>query len=338
MDPNTLAAGREDLALSVVIIAENEADRIEACIESVITAAERAVPSFEIVLVDSASTDETVDLASEYPVTILRIPEAETVSCGAGRYVGDQVTSGNLILHVDGDMRLSETWLEEAVTYLNDNPEVAAVEGWLNESESETVTDVPKVGGVMCYDADALEEVGGFDPFLLGHEDVELGYRLSVAGYRLARLPSVSAEHPPDDGVVGEQLRRWRHGYQFAPGQVIRNSLDRPDILRMFIAAQRYKLLLGGWLLLGAVSVGVPLGSIAWIAASALAFGVVVSRLGLADGVQFFLGKARGLIGLVYGLRLSTPPAEAYPIETVTVVQEGTVLGPAGDVESGRVS
>jgi glycosyltransferase involved in cell wall biosynthesis len=338
MDPNAVADGRDALALSVVIIAENEADRIEGCIESVIAAAERAVPSFEIILVDSASSDETVDLASEYPITILRIPEEETVSCGAGRYVGDQVTNGELILHVDGDMRLSETWLTEAVTYLNENPNVAAVEGWLNESESETVTDVQKVGGVMCYDADALYDVGGFDPFLLGHEDVELGYRLSAAGYRLARLPSVSAEHPPDDGVVGEQLRRWRHGYQFAPGQAIRGSLDRPQVLWMMIARQRYKLLLGGWLVLGVVSLGVPLGFSGWLVASAIGFGVLVTNLGFAGAVQFLLGKLRGLIGLFYGLRLSKSPAEQYPIETVVVVQEGTVLGHAGEADAGSVS
>lgn len=95
---------RETLPLSVVIIAENEANRIGDCIESVLAAAARAVPAFEVILVDSASTDRTVRIAEEHPVTILRIPPEQTVSCGAGRYVGDRAAGGELVLHVEADL------------------------------------------------------------------------------------------------------------------------------------------------------------------------------------------------------------------------------------------
>jgi len=112
IDPTTRAE-KGQLPLSVVIITQNEEDQIETCIQSIFAAC-RSVSAFEVVLVDSASTDRTVERAREYPVTILRIPE-EHASNGAGRFVGDQVARGELVLHVDGDMTLTETWLPRAI-------------------------------------------------------------------------------------------------------------------------------------------------------------------------------------------------------------------------------
>jgi len=35
------------------------------------------------------------------------IPEEHTISCGAGRFVGDQVVRGEFVLHVDDDQHLT---------------------------------------------------------------------------------------------------------------------------------------------------------------------------------------------------------------------------------------
>jgi len=320
-------ANRSSLPLSVVIITENEQDRIDQCIESVIDAADRAVPAFEIIVVDSASEDRTIDVASEYPVTILRIPEEHTVSCGAGRFVGDHVADGDLVCHVDGDMRLSETWLAEAVEYLRTHDDVAGVEGWLNESGADEPIGVPKVGGVMCYDADRLASIGGFDPFLVGYEDIDVGFRLTVDGYRLVRLPSVSAEHPTGEGTIGEPVRRWRHGYMFASGQAIRKSLGTPRVLWQLLTRQKYKWILLAWLGLGVVSVFSVTRFFGWVFASTVGFGALAKERGVSNTVQFLLAKSLGLVGLFYGLSLDTKPADTYPLSAVELIQNGAVLG-----------
>lgn len=313
----------DSLPLSVVIITENEEDRIEDCIESVIAAAQRAVPAFEVILVDSASTDRTVELASEYPVTVLQIPEEATISCGAGRYVGDHAARGDLVLHVDGDMRLTETWLREAVEALEADPQLAAVEGWLNNSEATEATPVKKVGGVMCYDAEALASVGGFDPFLQGYEDVDVGYRLTAEGYRLTRLPSVSAEHPTSEGALTEPIRRWRHGYLFAAGQTIRKSAGQPQLVGLLLGRQRYEGALLGWLGLGITSTRSRRLFVSWVAASLLGFGALARRLGVRGALQFGIAKLLSLIGLVYGLTIRSDDPSEYPLDSIRVLQEG---------------
>lgn len=321
VDPTT-EPDRGTVDLSVVLIAENEADRIAACLESVFEAC-RGVGSFEVILVDSASTDATVELASEYPITVLRIPEWATVSCGAGRFVGDRVAQGEMVLHVDGDMVVSGEWLPRAIEALRD-PEVAGVEGWLDESPATTPRGVDKIGGVMLYDAAVLAAVGGFDPYLLGYEDVDVGFRLREAGYRLVRLPEVSAVHD-EDPTVSEPVRRWRKGYLTAPGQTIRKWVDSPPMLRRLLRRQRYKLLLVGWLSLGVLSLLSGPLALGWLLLSVLGFAGVASRRGVRGAVQLLLAKSMGVAGLLVGLTTPTPPASSFPLASVEVVQEGQV-------------
>lgn len=324
IDPTTRSAkGR--VPLSVVIIAENEEEWIRECIESVFAAC-RDVPAYEVILVDSASTDRTVERASEYPITILRIPEEHAISCGAGRYVGDQVASGELVCHVDGDMTLTETWLPRAIEYLDDHADTAAVEGCLDRSTQTDVREVNKVGGVMLYDARTLASVGGFDPYLLGHEDIDVGFKLTTAGHRLVRLPDVSAEHHDEGGVLVEPIRRWRQGYTIAAGQAIRKHVGSPAVVRLLIRRQRYKFGLLAWAAAGVASASSRPRRAGWVLLSALAFVAVASKLGVTGAVNFVAAKTLGIVGLIVGLFRPTPDPDTFPMEVVEVVASGETL------------
>ncbi|WP_227133057.1 glycosyltransferase [Halorubellus salinus] len=327
--PGDLVSPGETPELSVVVIAKNEADRIRKCLQSVFRAADGLGP-FEVVLVDSASTDRTVDIAREYPVTILRIPEEHTVSCGAGRYVGDAVGRGDRVLHVDGDMELTDDWLRAAMEYL-DTHAVAGVEGCLNETRHPEVREVDKIGGVMLFERDALEAVGGFAPYLRSYEDVDVGYRLTAAGYRLVRLPDVSAVHPLGDPLQ-EPFRRWRAGYYHGVGQAIRYAARKPRVLAKLVARQRYKFALLAWTAVGVLSILSTVAVVGWVLASAFAFAIVAKQLGVRGAIQFLLTKSLATVGATRGLFDPAPPADTYPLSAVEVVQEGRL--PAGYARS----
>ena len=313
------------LPLSVVVVTHNEEDRIRACLESVFEACRAAVDAFEVVLVDSNSTDRTVERASEYPITVLQIPDDDLTTPGAGRYVGGRHADGELVLFVDGDMVLNEGWLPAAIDRVREEG-VAAVDGHLDEAPADAeLREVDSVRGVALYDAEALATVGGFDPFLRAVEDIQLGYELEAAGYRLLRLPVVAADHPGAD-MVSESFRRWRNGYTRGNGQAIRKSTSSPSMVARHVYRMRQRLVIGGWLGVGAVSLAAGVGVLPWLVLSVLGFGFVAyKRNGPVDAAAYCAYKTSLVVGLVLGLLDEPKPREAFPLERVETLAEGPV-------------
>lgn len=310
----------EKPTMSVVIVAKNEADRIGDCIESVFDVCE-PVADFEVILVDSNSEDETVDVASEYPVTVLRIPRDDITGCGAGRHVGFQEVDSEFVLFVDGDMVLEDGWLDTAVTLLRRQDDVAGIDGWLTDRKGGA-GEVNYVRGVALYRSAVIDEVGGFDPRIRGLGDVDMGFRLQRAGYRVIRLPVVIASHPPAEGVT-EAFRRWREGYYESNGQVLRKSLDDPRLVAKWLYRFRFHITVLGWLLLGA-AVGASrsrrLGA-AWTAGSAVGVGSLFALRGARwTTVKLSVRFTLFISGLVLGFIKGPQPPE-YPLEEIEVIQ-----------------
>lgn len=322
-------------ALSVVVVTRNEADRIEACLDSVFAACEQ-VTDFEVILVDSRSTDGTVNLAVEYPISVLQLPSAELCTPAAGRFVGTRHASADRILFVDGDMVVRPDWVTAALGALED-PDVAAVDGWLNDAGAETRREVDAVRGVALYDADALAAVGGFDPSLQALEDVHLGLELTGAGYRLLRLPRVAASHPERPPVV-EPFRRLRRGYAHGLGQVLRTSVSQPKLLARHLLRERYRLFVWLWLFVGLVAGRRRRGRQLWACLSGLGFCYVARQLGPVDALTFAVEKVVVTLGIPLGASVPVASAEAFPLEDVAVLREGPVHDEAAVTGGGERS
>ena len=317
-------ASRDDTDLSVVIITYNEADRIGECLDSVFAACSEWL-DFEVILVDSNSTDGTVDIAVDYPITVLQIPDDDLTTPAAGRHVGTIASLSDTILFVDGDMSIHREWLESAMAYLDERPGVAAVDGQLNEpAAEETVQSVDAVRGVALYHKDALLSVGGFDPYLQSLEDIHLGFKLTHAGYDLRRLPTVAGHHPIREGVT-EPIRRWKRGYMTGTGQAIRESTTEPTLLVKHLLRLRYHLITLGWVLVGVFSLLSPPVFLVWVILSTIAYAVVATKLGIGQAFRFFFGKLVGTIGLIRGLFKKPLDATSFPHDRIRLVQRGPV-------------
>jgi glycosyltransferase involved in cell wall biosynthesis len=117
--------------LSIIIKTLNEEKNIENTIRAAIGAASSR--SVEIIIADSASTDSTILIAKQYPVTIVRLKNPVERSCGIGAQLGYQVARGRYIYLLDGDMQCVPGFIDEAIEYLESHPEVAGVAGDLDE-------------------------------------------------------------------------------------------------------------------------------------------------------------------------------------------------------------
>lgn len=322
--------------LSVVVVTRNEAANVDDCLGSILDLCEDG-PDHELILVDSNSSDDSTTRAANYPVTVLRIPRDDLASPGAGRYVGTQYAEGDYILFVDGDMRLTTGWLDDAMELVQ-QAGTAGVSGALadpdagpgtevlaDESPTIDTTDlhpVEALRGVALYDAAALDEVGGFDPHLQASEDVDVGYRLRAAGYRLHRLPVVVATHP-DTGSLVDPIRRWRRGYFHGVGQAVRKGAEHPGILARHVATLRHPLLGAVWGALGlTLAARSRRARLAWTLLTLSGLTAYATQTGvrrtLADSCSYTLT----VVGLLLGSRRPPPPPEEYPIDQVELVHD----------------
>jgi glycosyltransferase involved in cell wall biosynthesis len=128
-----------EIQVSIIIKALNEEVNIAKCIESCIK--ETAGYSCEIILVDSLSTDNTVEIAKQYPIRIIQFLNKEDASCGAAPQLGYQYSLGEYIYLIDGDMECIPGFIPKAMQYMDQNCGVAGVGGQLVDIQINTVAD-----------------------------------------------------------------------------------------------------------------------------------------------------------------------------------------------------
>lgn len=238
--------------LGVVVITRNEAEHIGTCLDALF-AALKSFPDTQVVLVDSNSTDETVSVASKFPVMIYRYI-APIFTAAAGRRIGLDLVQAKYVLFIDGDCRIEQFWLTKALKQLNAAPSAALIYGVRREVfegvSPEFQSEGPKaeeygIGGNALYRASVLREVNSFNPFITAEEEGELYGRISAAGYGAIRMIEVMFDHytQPKD-TMQEVVRRYRNGLSKGRGQVLRLSISQGLFLYHARRFNRYLLTL----------------------------------------------------------------------------------------------
>ncbi|MDQ6609103.1 MAG: glycosyltransferase [Bacteroidota bacterium] len=112
--------------VSVVIPVRNEAAKIKACIEGILS---QTIPVKEIIVVDSGSTDGTLEILHSYKkVQVIEIP-ASQFNHGETRNVGVRQATGEFVILTVGDAKAyNDLWIQSLLEGF-DSPEVAGVCG-----------------------------------------------------------------------------------------------------------------------------------------------------------------------------------------------------------------
>ncbi|MGA8618636.1 MAG: glycosyltransferase [Candidatus Sulfotelmatobacter sp.] len=121
---------------SISILTKNEERNIGACLEAVYS--QKDVGRFEVILVDSGSTDATLTIARGYPVRIEQIA-AHAFHHARTRNLAASLGKGPILINLSGDaIPASESWLHNMLANFSD-PGVGAVYG----------RQLPKPGSTM---------------------------------------------------------------------------------------------------------------------------------------------------------------------------------------------
>jgi len=338
--------------LSIVIITRNEGDKIAKVIESVLAATE-TLENVEIALVDSASTDNTTDIARQYPLKVIEIPANAFLSPAAGRYIGMQHTKSEYLYFLDGDMELDVSWFTTALPIIDANPKLAALAGKCHEisfnERGDIVSDnsdrfevgneqhyVNHLGQSVLYRRTVLEEVGGFNPYLTNEEELELGLRISQAGHQLLRIPKpmtihhtlyYSQENP--SGLTLRQVKRdWQLGRYIALGQVLRLLIGN-TFIGDYLSLYRRALLFTGYYWLGIFALMLALVThkvlffTGWLAVIVVLFSLrALVKRNIMDTALYFFDYMLCAYGFSIGFWKALPPIHTY--QPKVTVSQGT--------------
>jgi GT2 family glycosyltransferase len=251
-------------------------------------------------------------------------------------------TSGNLILYLDGDMELITGWLDPAARFIMEHPELAGVTGFrrdiqadAEQSSSEDTqhydqggrpVQVRFFGGCALYRRAALEQVGGFNPFLISNEEPELCMRLRYAGYKLMRIPYLMCKNYTVPLNSWEYIvRRFRTNLWLGYGQVLRYHL-KTGMFWMVISEQGSFVvyLIGVLLLIISFLLTLLSGNSmffgAWmLVVGALFLAVWAKKRSIRKAWMSIVLRGSIAYGAVRGFLITPRPAEGYPTNAEVV-------------------
>lgn len=164
--------------------------------------------SYEVLVIDNGSTDDTARLAEALGAKVL---SKKTGSIGALRNFGVQNAKGGLIVFIDADVLLGDEWFEAFVVVISEfqdhaklitgsrcrPPEdagwIAKTWFWESPAAKQQITHVAT--GHMITSKSLFQELGGFDERLVSAEDFEFCDRAKRVGAKVRLNADLVAYH-----------------------------------------------------------------------------------------------------------------------------------------------
>lgn len=236
---DTITRRPGDLEISVVIPCRNGAPFIRKQLDALL--AQRTDASFEVVVADNGSTDDTADIVRSYADPRVHLVDAgRSPGVNVGRNEGVAAARGDVILLTDADDVVHEGWIDAYATAFRDGTQVAGggldrvlADGRVLERNRQLyrvlVGGIRFANGTNCaFTREAFDAVGGFDEsFQGGADEVEFFWRIADAGYTLQLVPDavVSKTQHADLGDAFQQH------FNFGRGEARLLRKHRPQLL-----------------------------------------------------------------------------------------------------------
>ncbi|MCC7210087.1 MAG: glycosyltransferase family 2 protein [Anaerolineae bacterium] len=118
---------RAMIDLSIVIVSWNVRGYLAACLDSISASLAARPVSAEIIVVDSASSDDAVDLLRERYPQVRVLPQRENIGFTRGNNLGLAAAAGRFVLLLNPDTEITGDALGRMVAYLDANPAVGIV-------------------------------------------------------------------------------------------------------------------------------------------------------------------------------------------------------------------
>jgi GT2 family glycosyltransferase len=203
------------VAVTVVIPVHNDAANLRACLRALRRSGES---SFECIVVDDGSTDESAAVPGEFGFRVLQTGSRSGPA--RARNLGASAASGSVLFFIDADVCVHPDTLSKVCAAFEDDPALDALIGSYDDQPGadDFVSQYKNLMHCFVHQSarrDActfwsgcgairkslfLEHSGFSEDYRRpAIEDIELGYRLKQAGRKLILDPTLTVQH----------LKRW---------------------------------------------------------------------------------------------------------------------------------
>ena len=198
--------------ISAIIPVYNGSRHITECLNAL---GDSLYRSFEIIVADDASTDNTVEICRGFGVSVREL-EGQS-GPGAATNKGAKSAAGEILLFIDSDIVVTEYTLGQFADRFTENPDISAVFGSYDDRPAapdfisqyrnllhhfvhqRSLNDAKTFwAGCGAVRRDVFFELGGFDrnrfptPSI---EDIEFGYRMTQKDHRIMLDKSIQVKH-----------------------------------------------------------------------------------------------------------------------------------------------
>lgn len=209
--------------VSVIIPTWNSSRTLSLCLQSI---ENQTYEQIEILVVDGGSNDNTVAIAQEHGVKVLK---SNMRGPSLQRNVGALQAKGELLLHIDSDEVLQPKLIEECVNKVSNEkfqalfiPTIDTGLTYIGKSRClgniinlALIEDIriPNSALRFCV-KDVFGTVGGYDEDMLVGEDVIFGLKCLESGLRIGRC-KYPLLHYGTEGLKSIFLKKYAYGKTF---------------------------------------------------------------------------------------------------------------------------
>lgn len=216
----------EQPLISVIIVNLDGRHLLADCLNSIF-AQEYPQERIEVIVVDNGSTDDSVPFVRQAFPQVRVIEAGRNLGFAGGNNLGARHSSGDCLALINNDAQADPLWLQAMVDLLDPASQAVCVAAKILDKDGQTIDfvdtgltlygrafqidegmpashargDEPKeilapCGGGMLIRRDVFWQVGGFDEdYVAYYEDVDLGWRLWLHGYRVLYAPDAVVYH-----------------------------------------------------------------------------------------------------------------------------------------------
>jgi len=248
LSPATHPVGDEGTSyprVNVIFVNYNGRGHLPTCLASLFR---QTYPNFDVTVVDNGSSDGSVEYLRTHFPQVRVIESPVNLGFGRANNLGVEATQGEYVVFTNYDVEFDPHWLEEMVRAAQADPRIGMVapkillfderdrvnacglilhytgyaftRGYMRRADEFAEPEViaSGTGCSLLIPRRVLDQLGGFDPLFqqLGRdfyraslEDVDLSWRVQLAGYRVLLRPSAKLYHK----YVPKELSALRFEY-----------------------------------------------------------------------------------------------------------------------------